>query len=119
MDIVEQLERLAELREKGAISDEEFAAAKQRIIDGEEPKSPGLKLPPVGPDPRPQPSYPPVGNPNSLGHAANRWVSLQIVMAIVGIIIFLIMGSTMCSKMNQFERSWIQEPSITIPPPPK
>jgi len=33
-DAVEQLERLAELREQGVLSEEEYLAAKQRILGG-------------------------------------------------------------------------------------
>ena len=33
-DAVEQLERLAELREQGLLSEDEYVAAKRRILDG-------------------------------------------------------------------------------------
>jgi Short C-terminal domain len=33
-DAVDQLERLAELREQGVLSEDEYAAAKRRILDG-------------------------------------------------------------------------------------
>ncbi len=34
MDFTEQLERLARLKEQGSLTDEEFAAAKKRLIEG-------------------------------------------------------------------------------------
>jgi phage shock protein C len=35
MDFTEQLERLAQLKEKGALSEDEFTAAKKRLIEGQ------------------------------------------------------------------------------------
>jgi phage shock protein PspC (stress-responsive transcriptional regulator) len=40
MDFTEQLEKLARLKEQGALSDEEFTAAKKRLIDGEPEPAP-------------------------------------------------------------------------------
>lgn len=71
MNITDELERLGRLHQDGTLSDEEFALAKSKLLTQPEQSRPW------------QPD-------RSLGEAANRYVSLQIVMAIVGIIIFLI-----------------------------
>ncbi len=70
MSIADEIERLSVLRQNGALTDAEFAAAKRRLIGG-------------------------AGNPDDfesrgLGEAANRYVSLQMVMSVVGVIVFLI-----------------------------
>lgn len=52
MDI-EELERLEALHQRGAISDTEFAAAKQRLLGDEEPAAEATSPPPVSARPRP------------------------------------------------------------------
>ena len=82
MDIADQIEKLKSLRDTGALTEEEFTAAKQRILLPEQQQS----LPSHSNQyPRQQPL-----NDQSLGRAANRYVSMQIVMAIIGAAAFLI-----------------------------
>ena len=71
MNITDELERLSRLHKEGALSDEEFAQAKSKLLVTQ------VERPPSEPDRR-------------LGEAANRYVSFQMVMAVVGIIIFLV-----------------------------
>jgi hypothetical protein len=71
MNLTDELERLGRLHKDGTLSDEEFAQAKSRLLS------------------QPDGSEPPEQD-NSLGQAANRYVSFQMVMSVVGIIIFLI-----------------------------
>jgi hypothetical protein len=71
MNITDELERLARLHKDGTLSDEEFAQAKRKLLS------------------QPSESEPPAKD-NSLGGAANRYVTFQMVMGVVGIIIFLI-----------------------------
>jgi hypothetical protein len=71
MNITDELERLGKLHKDGTLSDEEFAQAKSKLLSQSEEREP------AEPD-------------RSLGEAANRYVSLQIVMSVIGIIIFLI-----------------------------
>lgn len=71
MNITDELERLSRLHKEGALSDVEFAQAKSKLLVSQEER------PPSEPD-------------RTLGEAANRYVSFQMVMAVIGIIIFLI-----------------------------
>ena len=71
MNMTDELERLSKLHKDGTLNDEEFAQAKSNLL-----KQPTEREPPE--------------RDNSLGEAANRYVSLQIVMAVIGVIIFLI-----------------------------
>jgi len=70
MNLTDELERLSKLHKEGALSDEEFAQAKSKVLLSQEER------PPPEPD-------------RTLGDAANRYVSFQIVMAVIGIILFL------------------------------
>lgn len=97
VDIAGELERLAKLRAQGILSDEEFERAKDAVLAGE-----------VGPSEGDAENEPGIiedlfgGRRRTLGDAANRYVSFQIVMAIIGLIIFLIMLGTFASKGNSF-----------------
>lgn len=80
MDLASQIEKLKALHESGALTDEEFAFAKQRLLAPE-------------PHPLPRPETHVYRQPEpdqSFGRAANRYVSLQIAMALVGAVISLI-----------------------------
>ena len=74
MSIADELQKLEQLRSSGALSDEEFEQAKDRILElPQEDINISLS-----------------GQPDTLGKAANRYVSFRIVMGIIGLIIFLI-----------------------------
>jgi putative oligomerization/nucleic acid binding protein len=86
MGIVEELAKLKALYESGALTDAEYAAAKAQVLaEGaeDETEASGVVAEMFG------------GRRRTLGEAANRYVSLQIVMAIVGVILFLIVASQM------------------------
>jgi len=70
MNITDELERLSKLHKEGALSAEEFAQAKRTLLVSQEAR------PPSEPD-------------RTLGEAANRYVSFQMVMTVIGIIIAL------------------------------
>ena len=72
MNITDELERLDKLHKDGALSDEEFAQAKDNLLN------------------RHEESLTDEFKDNSLGEAANRYVTFQIVMGVIGLIIFLI-----------------------------
>lgn len=74
MGLADELQTLEQLRSSGALSEEEFQQAKARLL-----------APPAGE----RGSARDDGN-ESLGRAANRYVSFQIVMAVIGFIVFLI-----------------------------
>jgi hypothetical protein len=71
--VAQELEKLARLHESGALTDEEFARAKDAALNR---KDGGAVA-----DER---------EASSLGTAANRYVTFQIGMSIVGLIVFLV-----------------------------
>ena len=70
--VAQELEKLARLHESGALTDEEFARAKDAALNR---KDDGAVADREG---------------ASLGNAANRYVTFQIGMSIVGLIVFLV-----------------------------
>lgn len=84
MDIADELQKLQQLQESGALNGEEFARAKQAILNGTPParasssEGDALGGGMFG------------GRKVTLGDAANRYVSFQIVMAVIGLIVFLL-----------------------------
>jgi hypothetical protein len=71
MNMTDELERLGKLHKDGTLSDEEFAQAKGKLLNQSAESEPPQR-------------------DNTLGEAANRYVSFQMVMAVIGVIIFLI-----------------------------
>jgi hypothetical protein len=71
MNMTDELERLAQLHKSGALTDDEFAQAKAKLINP------------------PAEQYQPPPN-STLGEAANRYVSYQVIMGIIGFIVFII-----------------------------
>ena len=114
MDIIEQLERLSELREKGAITPEEYATAKQQVLDGDRPSRSRPKLPPISPATSrpPMSGFPVHGGSDELGRAANRWVSLQMVMAVVGVIAACIFGVSFCKEKKRIDDQFRTFPKL-------
>ena len=78
MSLADELQKLEQLRTAGSLSAEEFQQAKTQLLSSA-PEQRGF-LADDGPD--------------SLGKAANRYVSFRMVMAVVGFIIFLIIFFT-------------------------
>jgi hypothetical protein len=72
MNLTDELERLSKLHQDGSLCDEEFAQAKSKLLNQPAEIEPAEK------------------RDKSLGDAANRFVSFQIVMGLIGIIILLI-----------------------------
>lgn len=68
MSIADELGKLERLRESGALSPAQFEAAKQRLLEPEPP-----------------------ADDNSIGRAANRFVSYQLILGVAGLIIFLVL----------------------------
>jgi hypothetical protein len=83
MSLTDELQRLAELRASGALTESEFQKAKSRLLEEDDA--------PYKPESNDKPDQ-------SLGHAANRYVTFQMVMAVVCILIFLfVLAPKMCS----------------------
>jgi hypothetical protein len=97
VSMTEELERLGRLHKDGTLSDEEFPQAKAKLLS--EPAGAGLS-----------------GQDRSLGEAANRYVSLQIVMAVIGFIVFLIIVfGVILSKMSGSSGVEIHGAPIVLP----
>ena len=69
MGIADEIAKLAELHRSGALDDVEFAEAKRRLLTN---------------DSRPMPE-----SEDSLGRAANRYVTFKMIWAIIGLVMFL------------------------------
>lgn len=81
MSISDEIERLQQLHASGALTDAEFAAAKQLVIDG------AGRASAVRDEWRGRTSAPP---DNSLGTAANRFVTYQMVMGVIALLVMLV-----------------------------
>ncbi|HEV8534890.1 MAG TPA: SHOCT domain-containing protein [Candidatus Limnocylindria bacterium] len=66
MGVAEELEKLADLHRSGALSEREYADAKEAVLRGA------------------------TSGTTRIGEAANRYVTFQIVMAAVGLIVFFL-----------------------------
>lgn len=96
MSLTDELKKLAELHAGGVLTDEEFQQAKKKLLEapvettGEPRRESRSGLPR---------SFPPEDNhDDSVGKAANRYVTFQMVMAVIGILIFLLFfAPMMCS----------------------
>jgi hypothetical protein len=66
MELADEIRKLKELHDSGALTDAEFVQAKATLLSGYRPD-------------------------NTLGTAARKWVNFQVVMAIVGVALFLIL----------------------------
>ncbi|MCE9637289.1 MAG: SHOCT domain-containing protein [Planctomycetes bacterium] len=80
MSISDEIERLQQLHASGALTDAEFAAAKKLVIDG------ASRASPLRDERRGRTSAP---SDNSLGTAANRYVTYQMVMGVIGLVLFV------------------------------
>ncbi len=78
MSLTSELQNLKQLLDEGALSEREYTDAKRKVIDTFE--GPASKIP----GGRAHEEY------DSLGHAANRYVNFNIVMAVAGALIALI-----------------------------
>ena len=78
MSLVDELERLKELRESGALTEAEFEVAKRKMLSREDDG---------GPVDREIGDY--MDQDSSLGTAANRYVTFRIVMGVLSAILAL------------------------------
>ena len=108
MNISDEIKRLADLRDEGILTPAEFEKAKKKLLDAPAtPSTPSKTDRQYSFEDR---------SPESLGQAANRYVSFQIVMSVIGIIAFvLIAGPMMCSQRSPF-RGGPSMPSFPMAP---
>jgi hypothetical protein len=89
MNLADDLERLHKIHQEGGLSDEEFALAKEKLLHS----------------PREEP--PIMQEIKTLGNAANQYASYQMVVGLIGSIIFIIFILAVLSKGHH---------SSTVPP---
>jgi len=86
--VAQELEKLARLHDSGALTDEEFARAKAAALSGTEDRRQTTE-----------------DRDASLGNAANRYVTFQIGMTVVGLILFvLVFVLVFLPRFNAFPR---------------
>ena len=93
MSISDELTKLSKLRDSGVLSPEEFEQAKKKVLAGGQDTSPPPRLNRTN-------SYQfEDRREDSIGKAANRYVSFQIIMAVItGFLILFIFLPRMCSS---------------------
>lgn len=94
MNITDELERLNKLHAGGGLTDDEFAKAKAKLLDSEATKNIDDRGQAIEEVSR-------ALDDNSLGNAANRYVTFQIVVGVIGIIIFVIVALIMISSVTK------------------
>ncbi len=83
MDVGDELSKLSALHDSGALTDDEFAQAKQAVLNAS--RGADTETPVVG-----QLRDGVLGNQGTtLGEAASQYVRLQTAMAVVGLIVFI------------------------------
>jgi cytochrome c-type biogenesis protein CcmH/NrfG len=84
MSLSDELQRLADLRSSGALTESEFEQAKAKLLKE---------------DLAPRRQQIDDRRDDSLGRAANRYVTFQLIMAVIVILIFLfVIAPKMCSS---------------------
>ena len=99
MGVAEELEKLTQLHERGALSDQEYAEAKQATLQGatKDTTSDKRNAGPV--------SSLDGASDRTLGEAANRYVSFQILMAgITFVIVLVLLVTVVLPRFSQFPR---------------
>jgi hypothetical protein len=94
LGIAEELEKLTQLHERGVLSDQEYAEAKQTTLRGATKNTTTDEQ-----------NAAPVSGDRTLGEAANRYVSFQILMAGISFVIVLVLLVTVVlPRFSQFPR---------------
>ncbi|HEY3378470.1 MAG TPA: SHOCT domain-containing protein [Armatimonadota bacterium] len=101
MNIVEELAKLQQLRAEGALTDEEFAQAKRKLLQDDTSHTVPTAAQTIklslkdGLDEI-------VDEESTLGGAANRYVSFQYTSLIVGAILFVVVAIIMFTVFSNF-----------------
>jgi hypothetical protein len=84
MSLTDELQRLADLRSSGALTESEFEQAKAKLLKA---------------DSAPRREAFGHQRDDSLGRAANRYVTFQFIMSVIAILVFLfVIAPKMCSS---------------------
>jgi hypothetical protein len=96
MGLADELTKLDSLRKSGALSEAEFQVAKRRLLNEAPVERPSVEMPPEEDRFSERVRHSDIfrelsrDDDESLGKAANRYVSYQMVMGIIGLVVFLI-----------------------------
>ena len=109
MNIVEELEKLAKLRNQNLLSEEEFVAAKKKILAHDERNDAPMQETYVRPSLTEQNNtlgkfpFPTDTNDQTVGRAANRYVTLQGISLVVVLIVMGIFSISFCKRQKEFD----------------
>lgn len=107
MGIVEELAKLQQLKLDGVLTDEEFAAAKRKLLAESAAATPAQAPPPVDLKLDLSEEFNDiVDDKSTLGGAANRYVDYKFASMIIGAIIFIIMLIFMATMFNHAQNSF-------------
>jgi len=101
MSLTDELSKLAALRQSGALTEAEFQQAKAKLLEPTRDTGDADTLD----------SLRRLQNPrdNSLGEAANRYVSFKMIMSVISLLIILLfIAPIACRQSNAFGGSTIQ-----------
>jgi len=104
MSLTDELTKLAALRQSGALTETEFQQAKAKLFASPPDDT---VLPDTHDTLRRMKGF--GGSKDTLGEAANRYVTFRMIMAVVGILIFLFFfAPMMCRQSSGFAGNTIQ-----------
>jgi hypothetical protein len=90
MSIADEISKLDQLKKSGALTEEEFQQAKEILLENK-----------IEPSESSDTATEQERENTTLGQAANRYVSFQMTMGVIGLVVFLIVLGTMCAKMEE------------------
>ena len=96
MSIADELEKLQQLKDAGALTESEFEAAKRKMLS--ESATPTRS---VAPPPPPTRAFAgESSSDDSLGQAMNKYTNFQIASFVIGLVIFVIFACVAFSSFN-------------------
>jgi hypothetical protein len=113
MELADEIRRLKELHDEGALTDDEFSQAKAALLDG-------------GTDASLRTAWGQDRSDDGFGVAAKRWVNFQIAIIIVGLALALVFFfgfflPNWRKTRDDFDRRWDEFPAkhaVPLPLPP-
>ncbi len=107
MNIVGELAQLQQLKTDGALTEEEFTLAKKKLLEGDTSEDTNTGVTPTINLSLKEGLDEVIDENSTLGDAANRYVSFQVVMSIVAfvfiIIFFIFLSTSMSDSQKKME----------------
>lgn len=124
MSVVDELSKLGKLKQDGLLTEAEFLEAKRKVLKESEsnqtashstasakPSTPNVIKSYHRPNHHSESLRSFTENDSSIGNAANRYVTFQIIMGVLGFILFLVFASKMFPSSSS-RNSGFGQPSI-------